>query len=977
MYGFQCPGRKLGSVDFSLYQAIGPLLLVLLMLSPAEQSAAQQSAQDEGEVIEEVVVTGSRLIRRDLSSPSPIVTIDSETLRYSGNFTLEQTLNEYPQLQVDVTSQTNARGGAGVLSANLRALGPTRTLVLVNGRRFAPANTDGLVDLATIPDILVKQVDIITGGASAVYGSDAIAGAVNFTLVDNFEGAELDLSYGETTEGDGATVKADLVIGSNFADDRGNVVVHGSFTDGDPVFFADRAYSAETLNPNSSGQLVPSGSGNIPGTRIGLSASDLASLNGIDLTPPAACSAITGIRFGSSGEPLPFCDPEDRFNFAPLNFLLRPRDRKQISALGNYEFTDGVSVYGEFFFIDNSQGYQQAPGSFSPRTQGAAPGTLIVPNLANNPLLSQATIDFFTANAALFDPNGDGDYEIVGAGRRADELGPRIFDFDRNTSAYTVGLKGKFGSNSPWLWDTYFQSHDTSQVFVSQNVVSTRALNAGLDVIIDSSGEPICRTTLFRNCVPVNIFGIGSITPEMGQFLTPVRFQSTTLERQVFSASIAGDIFELPAGPLSTAFGFEWREDKFNFVPDDVVQNDGSREVPPNKGEFDVSEVFAEFRAPLLSDLPGVQQLAFEGAVRFSDYSTIGTATTWRAGLDWTVFDGLRVRGFFNRAIRAPSLIDLFATQSAGFTSGQDPCDIDNGPTAAQQDICVQQGVDPTEISIFQQNDIGLTTVGGGNPNLSEEESDTFTFGFVYQPSFVEGLNITVDYYTIEVTDAIASVTAQFVLDECFRTLEFNGDFCQRISRLSDGQLFEVESTIANVAELKVSGVDLQVDYGFDLPGYLALIGDDASLNINWYAGWQFEREITAIPGAPPLDCAGKFGNSCSGTGIPVVLDFKTTISAAYVSGAFLARLQARVLGPLDIRAGQTEFINEVDAETYVDLSAAFDVTDRIEVYGGVNNLFDNTPPVMGFRLGGPPNTNTGVYDLIGRRYFIGARVVF
>lgn len=970
MYGFVCANHTPGYLDHGPFRAVVPLLLVVAMISATEQSAAQQGAAVENE-IEEIVVTGSRLIRTDLSAPSPIVTIDSDTLRYSGNFTLEQTLNQYPQLQVDVTSQTNARGGAGVLSANLRALGPTRTLVLVNGRRFAPANTDGLVDLATIPDPLVKQVDIITGGASAVYGSDAIAGAVNFTLIDDFEGADIGVSYGETSEGDGSTVKADLVLGTNFADDRGNVVVHGSFTDGDPVFFADRDFSAVTVNPNSSGQLVPSGSGNIPGTRIGLSASDLASLNGVDLTPPAQCSAITGIRFGNSGEPLPFCDPEDRFNFAPLNFLLRPRNRSQISALADYEFADDISIYSEFFYIDNSQGFQQAPAAFSPVTLGAAPGTLIVPNLATNPLLSQDTIDFFTANAALFDANGDGDYEIVGSTRRADELGARKFDYDRNTRAYTVGLKGEFGSNSPWRWDTYYQSHDTSQLFVSQNVTSTRSLNAGLDVVIDpNSGEAVCSSTLFRNCVPINIFGIGSITEEMGQFLTPVRFQSTTLERQVFSASIAGDILEMPAGPLSSAFGFEWREDKFDFVPDDVTQNDGSREVPPNSGEFDVSEVFAELRAPLLSDLPGVRQLAVEGAVRFSDYSTIGNATTWRAGADWTIIDGLRVRGFFNRAIRAPSLIDLFATQTAGFTNGQDPCDIDNSPTSAQQDLCVQQGIDPAEISTFQQINIGLTTVGGGNPDLTEEESDTITFGFVYQPSFAEGLNITADYYTIEVTGAIASVTAQFVLDECFRTVDSNGDFCQRISRLSDGQLFEVESTIANVAEIKVRGVDLQVDYVFDLPS-------DAVLDLNWFAGWQFERSITAIPGAPPLDCAGKFGNSCSGTGVPVVLDFKTTIDATYINGPFLTTLRARVLGDLDIREGQTEFINSVGSQTYVDLSAAFEVTDQIELYGGINNLGDKSPPVMGFRLGGPPNTNTGVYDLIGRRYFIGARAVF
>lgn len=952
----------------------------LILLAPAltAELATAQEAGDSGREVEEIVVTGSRLIRRDLSAPSPTVTVDAEAIRYSGNTTLEQTLNELPQLQTDVTSQTNAQGGSGVLSADLRALGPTRTLVLVNGRRFAPANTDGLVDLATIPDALIERVEVITGGASAVYGSDAIAGAINFTLNDRFEGADLNLYYGETAEGDGATTKVDLTLGTNFADDRGNVVVHGSTTDGDPVFFVDRAFSAVTLNPNSQGELVPSGSDLIPGTLIGLSATDLSSLNGVDLTPPAGCTTITGIRFGTSGEPLPFCDPEDRFNFAPVNYLMRPRDRTQISGLGEYEFTDNVSIYAEFFYIDNSQGFQQAPAAFRPVTLGAAPGTLVVPNLANNPLLAPATTDFFTANADFFDADGDGDYEIVGSGRRADELGPRIFDFDRNTRAYTAGMKGELDlADSPWLWDVYFQSHDTSETSITRNVVSNRALNAGLDVVIDGgSGEAVCRTSILPNCVPVNIFGIGAITGEMGEFLTPVRFEQTTLERQILSASIAGEAFELPAGPLSTAFGLEWREDKFAYLPDDVVRNDGAREIPPNGGEYDVTEVFAEFRAPLLSDLPAIQQLAVEGAVRLSDYSTIGNATTWRAGADWVLYDELRVRAFFNRAIRAPSLIDLFATQSSGFTNGQDPCDIDNDPSQAQQDLCVEQGIDPAQVDSFQQLNIGLTGVSGGNPGLREEQSDTYTIGFVYQPSWLEGMNLTVDYYNIEVSDAIAAVTAQFVLDECFRTLDANGEYCQRISRLSDGQLFEVESNLANVAALQVSGIDLQVDYGLDLPG-LGLFDDAATLDLMWHAGWQFERELTAIPGAPPLDCAGKFGNSCSGTGVPVVLDFKSTLNATYRTGPLSARLQARILGDLDLREGQTEFIDNVGAETYVDLSGSVDVTDRIEVYGGINNLLDNDPPILGFRLGGPPNTNTGVYDLIGRRYFLGVRAAF
>ena len=314
-------------------------------------------AQQEGK-IEEVIVTGSRLVRRDLDAVSPVVVISDADIRNSGNVTIEETLNEMPQLASDNTSSVNSGGGSGILTADLRGLDAVRTLVLVNGRRFAPADARGLTDLTSIPDALVDRVEVVTGGASAVYGSDAIAGAVNFILKDDFEGLEFGYSYGQTDKSDATTTKLDLTIGGNFADDRGNTVVSVSYTDRGDIFFADRSYSDPSLFETSTG-LAPDGSSNTPGTRIFLTPTQLGALNGVNLS----CSSGTlgGVRFGDQGAILPFCDPEDRFNFAPLNYLLRPLERVQISTIGHFDINDNLTAYTELFYMNNRNEWQQAP----------------------------------------------------------------------------------------------------------------------------------------------------------------------------------------------------------------------------------------------------------------------------------------------------------------------------------------------------------------------------------------------------------------------------------------------------------------------------------------------------------------------------------------------------------------------------------------------------------------------------------------
>lgn len=934
-------------------------------------------AQSSGETVEEIVVTGSRLVRRDLDAPSPIVVVTDAAIKSAGNVTIEETLNEMPQLASDNTSNVNSGGGSGVLTADLRGLDAVRTLVLVNGRRFTPADPRGLTDLTSIPDALVDRVEIVTGGASAVYGSDAIAGAINFVLKDDFEGLEASVFYGETFEGDAPTEKYDLTVGGNFLDGRGNAVVSGSFTDRGTAFFADRDFSAISLF-ESGGQLVPGGSSNIPGTRVGFSAANLAALNSLPFDPATACpGTIGGLRFGDGGAVLPFCDPEDRFNFAPLNYLLRPLERVQISSLAHFDVTESVTAYTELFFMENRNEWQQAPNAGGLQTSGAPRGVYLIPDYANNPILFDPVRDLLIDNPATFDPDGDGTAEIIQTGRRSEETGPRNYKYDRTSYSALAGLRGDFEmNNSTWYWDSFFQYQRAKTDEDIAGQLSSLRLALGSDVTVDPvTGEASC-TNQFVGCVPINFLGINSISPEGAAFISPNHGVTNVLERQVYGATLTGDVIELPAGPLSVAVGFEQRDEAYDFRPDTAAQGgEFGDPQPPIFGEMDLTEFFAEARVPLLEGAAFAEYLGLELAVRTSDYSTIGSVSTWKAGAEWAPNDWLRFRGAYNVAIRAPNLDELFATQAIGFSAGDDRCDQDFNPSQAVRDLCVQQGVPANEIDTFDQINVGFGVQSGGNPALLEEESDTWTIGAVMTPPMLEGLNLTIDYYSIEIDNAIDQLSAQQVVDSCFRTLDNSSETCQAINRFPNGQIDFVSATLKNIATLQASGLDLQADYAFELPDSLSMLDGASTLSLRFIASWAFENERVSEPGEPGLDCLGYFGGSCSGFNVFMQPDAKYVFNANYMSGAMSARLQARIIPGLDLFPGAGNVVESTSGVNYIDLSADYVINDTITLFAGIDNLTDDQPPVVGFSLAGDANVDISLYDVLGRRYFAGIRV--
>jgi len=947
-----------------------PLLAVLgLGLTIPTTSLAQDAA------LEEIVVTGSRLVRRDLDAPSPVLVVTSESVRSSGNITIEETLNEFPQLASDNTSSVNSGGGSGILTADLRGLDAVRTLVLVNSRRFAPSDSRGLVDLTSIPDALVERVEVLTGGASAVYGSDAIAGAINFILQDDFEGVEAGFHLGESAAGDAGTEKYDLTIGGNFADGRGNAVLSASYTSRSEIFFADRGYSSTSLF-ESGGTLVPGGSSNIPGTRISFNSTGLAGLNNLPFDPATACpGTIGGIRFGEGGEILPFCDPEDRFNFAPLNYLLRPPERNPISAIGHFDGRDNLTIYSELCFMENRNEWQQAPNAGGLQTSGAPRGTYLIPNYANNPVLFAPVRNFLIDNPETFDPDGDGTAAIIQTGRRSVETGPRNYKYERLTYNMTTGLRGDFAAlGSTWNWDAFVQLQRAKTNESISGQLSSLRLALGSDVTVED-GVARC-TNEFVGCVPVNFLGLDSVTPEAAAFISPTHGSTNVLQRNIYGATITGELLELPAGPLAVAFGYERREDEHDFRPDTAGQGGEftSDILLPRTSSIELDELYAEARIPLLSDRTAIDYLGLELAVRSSDYSTSGRVTTWKAGGEYAPSDWLRLRGAYNVAIRAPNLDELFDTVTIGFSAGDDPCDQDLGPSAAQKQLCIEQGVLAQEIDSFDQTNVGFGVQSGGNPNLTEEQSDTWTIGAVINAPFLEGLNLAIDYYSIEIENAISQLSAQQVVNNCFRNLDNGSETCQSINRFPNGQIDFVSATLKNIATLEATGLDLQADYSFELPAAMALRTDGASLRVQFIGSWAFSNERVSEPGEPGLDCLGHFGGSCSGFNVFMQPEAKLVFNATYDSGPLAARFQHRNISAFTLFPGAGNVVDSASARNYLDLNADYAVNDQLTVYAGIDNLTDEEPPVLGFSLAGDANVDISLYDVLGRRYFAGMR---
>ncbi|UAK26604.1 TonB-dependent receptor [Sphingomonas nostoxanthinifaciens] len=950
--------------------------------NPAPETLKQETQPTKVTGGDEIVVTGSRLIRPDLSAPSPVTVVGEQNVKLSGNVTLEKTLNEFPQLGQGNTGSVNNGGGSGILTANLRGLGSTRTLTLVNGRRFIGANAAGDVDLASIPDALLQRVDIITGGASAVYGSDAIAGAVNFILKDNFKGVEATANYGLNERGDGAQQKYDVTFGADLNEGRGNVALTFSYTKEDPFYQSDRTFSQIPLADNSTHTgFVYSGSGNIPGVRIPLSATNLARVAGVQRAS-GSCTSVTSVMFLAGGQPAQYCSPENSYNYAGYNLLQRPLQRFNVAGLAHYKMTDHVTAFLESYFVNSKNNYILAPDSFTPLTPDASnplTTTLKVPYL-NNPILPTVVSQFFANNTAIFDPNHTGVASVVGAGERTAEFGTRQSYFERTGYDITGGLRGDFnliGQN--WRWEVFGQYIRDREDTRGIGTVNQSRLSLALDATTNSSGQVVCRSGV-SGCVPVNLFGVGSLSTAAAGFLTPERDSYNTFVRTVAGGSLSGALFDLPAGPVAAAVGVEYRRDSFsgNPSPFDIAGDYGSASSVAVSGAYDVKEAFGEVRVPLLKDLPFAKSLSLEGAVRYSDYSSVGGVVAYKGGAEYAPISWVHFRGAYNRAVRAPNVGELYTPIATGYTGGTDPCDKSQTRSAARLALCVAQGINQADIAGFTQSALGLTSRGGGNPNLKAEKSDTYTIGTVISPPFIKRLNLTVDYFSVRVNDAIVQPNVSQVLNDCFATLDPSNASCRGIVRDSSGQIQYVTTQYENVGYLKTSGIDAQLDYRVPLPSGFSLLSESSQLSFQAVASWLFHKTQKTLASTPAQDCAGYYGAGCSsGSGGFILPDFKLNMAATYSSGPLSWRWQARMIGDLKLYPTAVAYVTHVPAVWYVDSTVALDVSKTLRLFIGVNNIADKQPPILGTTLVGDANVDVSLYDVAGRRFFGGVTMKF
>ncbi len=942
--------------------------------------ALPQVANAQDELVEEVVVTGSRIQKANLVSSSPVTTVSAEEFKFQGNVRVEDLLNKLPSVYASNTS-ADSNGATGTATINLRNLGSNRTLTLLNGRRLPPGSpvSGGYAsDVNQVPGALIQRVEVLTGGASSTYGSDAVAGVVNFILVDDFEGVRIDYQYsGYThqndngslqklnkdtgfdvptgTETDGEISDLSIIMGANMDGGRGNVTGYFTYRKIDPILQGDRDYSNCALG-GSSDSFRCGGSSTLPEGRF----TDFGLLAD---TGPGSFDYITqGDQFV----------PRDGllYNYAPGNFFQRPDERYTGGAFARYSINEHVETYGEVMFMDDRSNAQIAPSGAFFVTSALSCG---------NPLLSDQQFDAVCGQYGL----GDGDFQDLFLGRRNVEGGNRNDDVRHTSLRGVFGVRGDI--NDAWRYDAYAQYAEVSYEATYNNDLSTTKIIRALDAVADpETGEAVCRSAtgaqpVDPNCVPWNVFETGAVTDDMLNYLYLPLFARGTTDQKVVSGYVAGDLGEhgikLPSADtgIQLVLGAEYRSEHLEFNPDNGYRSgDGAGQGGPRvpvQGGYDVTEFFTEISIPLVEGKSFAEELTLDLGYRYSDYSTDVSTDTYKVAMAWAPVTSVKLRGSFNRAVRAANIRELFRPQGIGlFDMSTDVCSTSTPSRSLEE--CARTGVTAAQYGNIADSPAGqYNQITGGNPDLKPEESDTYSLGLVWTPEFADGLSVTLDYFDIEVEGAIAGIGSEEILNSCYDT----GDstFCNLINRgPQTGTLWigqdNVVNTDINIGFFATTGLDYTIDYVFEVGS----MGSLAIANIGTYVdSW----EQQATPLSDVEECVGTWGGVCGSPNFELVNNLRVTW-----------------LTPWDLSlSGQWRYISEVDdnddaadfdAQNYLDVSAVWDVTEMISLRAGINNVTDEEPPLgpaPGPSIFGNGNTFPGFYDAAGMYWFLGASVQF
>jgi iron complex outermembrane receptor protein len=1016
----------------SVYALRKPLLFAVAIAATSMPALSQQKptvAATPEPALEEVIVTGTRIVTPNAVSTSPIASISAADILVTGKTDISDILYQFPQilnndLGQDFSNRTVGLSTPGGLStADLRGLGPNRTLVLVDGRRLGQGSPQTTIaspapDIDQIPSFLVERIDVLTGGASSVYGADAVAGVVNFIMKKNFEGLQIDGQWGEDihhnglgtmdtylrdagytpltgTIKDGRNRTFNLIGGTNIDDGKGNITVYFSYLQQDPVPSADRDIGQCQLTETNDAN------GNVTGSACS------GSSNSNRFTPLSGPNANT--RYGVLGSNfIPWksaaTTPPAIFNSQPYIYAQRQDNRYLAGFMAHEDLADYAKPYFDFSYMDDKTHQAVAPAAAfttgNPNTGG--------PYAVNcgNPYLSAQEQGILGCTAAQIsgDQSLAANQVLLTIGRRNVEGGARTFDYEHTNYRAVLGMKGEF--LDAWNYDAYGQYYYVNFNEQSNNYFSYAAIDNAL-LAVNSPTGPVCLSG--KPCVPWNIFSDGGVTQQQLNYLYLLGTAAGNNTLRTIHADVTGDLgkygIKLPTARegIGINVGYEHRNENVHYIPDFATNSGqlsgagGTQE--PLGNSISVSEGFVELRAPLAQDLPFAKDLVFGSGFRHSDYTVTGGVNTYKFDVQWAPIDDIRARASWNRAIRAPSVSELYDPQNIGLIAfGNDPCAAPASATlqqclrtiaAAQQAAFAKAYGNGTTTDIIPQAVSGqLGQVQGGNPALQPEKSKSVSFGFLFTPTAVPNLTGSLDFWQIRIDGEVGAYPASVLVTNCLQT--GNPTYCSQIVRTTTdfslqgatvaggGYLLQTNQNIASVLE---SGFDLQTNYKWVLPG------GAGSLLWSLYGTYLQHASTTPLPGGGSFDCAGLYGKTCGGSGASAVNPrWRHTLHSTWQSPwdasltltwRFLSKvgqdnndpnplLYQSVYGAYDVANRQ------IPNFSYFDLAASWQAMKQLQFRAGIDNLLDKQPPVLtnpSLQGGGQANT-FATYDVLGRQIY-------
>ena len=877
------------------------------MQLPQGAHAQQPAAGSSG--MERVQITGSRINLRQeqLSGVGPVTVIDAETIQRSGAISVETLLQRLPSSAGTAGNQSSAywtSNGYGTTQVNLRGLGIDRTLVLLNGRRVVSGGTgaNSSVDLNMIPVAMIERIEVLKDGASAIYGADAVAGVVNIITKKAFDGLEASVRYGKTERGDGAEKSADLVWGTR--SERGSLMASLNYSESEAVNLASRAPCALA---EADGELVCSGSSSTIGGRARLADGRRVNFN----QDPA------GDRRGFET----YSAAKHAYNSNPFLNAVNPIKRIGVSAFGDTRLGESLGLFTELMFTNRKSEQLATPGAI-----GVYRPIRIAAGHPTNPTGQDLTLER----------------------RRVAEVGPRYFFQETNTFRVVAGLKGELGEK--WDWSASVNWGRNTGVDGMTNIINLDRVDATLNAATCGAGP---------GAAPCgNYLGYGNLSPAVLEYIHFTTRDHGGNDQKSFNASISGELFALPAGPVGFASGFEYRREKGWRDPDSLIVSGAANTnaQAPIAGEYSARDVFAELAVPLLARLPMVQSLNLTAAARYSDYNLFGSQATYKLGLDWQVIPALKLRANRSTAFRVPTVPELFGGVSEGNLTTTDPCNNWNtlDANSAVYKNCQASGLQPG----FRQFGPSILTTGGGNPKLKPEEADTFTVGAVWTPS--KALTLTLDYFNIEIDNAIETVPGSTKLSVCYNSPGLNHIFCSPSSFTRDPQTGEINflsSQPENAAQQRVTGLDFGAIYDFSLFGWASSVtADVARLN---------RFDVAPFPGGEVIEYAGKITG-----GRGSYAKWRSNASLTMARGPWSGSYSVQHIGKADdINAAPEDIGARAPSIVYHNASLKYAFSKALALSFGVDNLFDKRPPFIQSWTDG--NTDTMTYDLLGRRWHL------